>query len=183
MYLLQSQTEQLYFAFNTTLTLILVSWLALYRPMLLHCCPSMSLLYTQQCSQTHHYLPSPLQTEHLLVSWLALYTCCCIAVPVWPCCTPSSAVRLTIISPPPLQTEHLLVPVSRLALYTCCCIAAPVCLCCTLSSVVRLTIRQISLHVQRSVRVDVGYVFGVKTNPYLKIKYIFEIFHQPAVKL
>ena len=44
-------------------------------------------------------------------------------------------------------------------------------------------IRQISLHVQRRVRVDVGHVFGVKTNPYLKIKYTFEIFHQPAVKL
>ena len=43
--------------------------------------------------------------------------------------------------------------------------------------------RQISLHVQRRVRVDVGHIFGVKTNPYLKIKYTFEIFHQPAVKL
>ena len=43
--------------------------------------------------------------------------------------------------------------------------------------------RQISLHIQRRIRVDVGYVFGVKTNPYLKIKYTFEIFHQPAVKL
>ena len=42
---------------------------------------------------------------------------------------------------------------------------------------------QISLHVQRRIRVDVGHVFGVKTNPYLKIKYTFEIFHQPAVKL
>ena len=46
-----------------------------------------------------------------------------------------------------------------------------------------LGIRQISLYVQRRVRVDVGHVFGVKTNPYLKIKYTFEIFHQPAVKL
>ena len=44
-------------------------------------------------------------------------------------------------------------------------------------------IREISLHVQRRIRVDVGHVFGVKTNPYLKIKYTFEIFHQPAVKL
>ena len=43
--------------------------------------------------------------------------------------------------------------------------------------------RQISLYVQRRIRVDVGHVFGVKTNPYLKIKYTFEIFHQPAVKL
>ena len=43
--------------------------------------------------------------------------------------------------------------------------------------------REISLHVQRRIRVDVGHVFGVKTNPYLKIKYTFEIFHQPAVKL
>ena len=40
---------------------------------------------------------------------------------------------------------------------------------------------QISLYVQRRVRVDVGHVFGVKTNPYLTIKYTFEIFHQPAV--
>ena len=46
-----------------------------------------------------------------------------------------------------------------------------------------LIIRKISLHVQRRVRVDVGHVFGTKTNPYLKIKYTFEIFHQPAVKL
>ena len=44
-------------------------------------------------------------------------------------------------------------------------------------------IREISLYVQRRVRVDVGHVFGVKTNPYLEIKYTFEIFHQPAVKL
>ena len=44
-------------------------------------------------------------------------------------------------------------------------------------------IREISLHVQRRIRVDVGHVFGIKTNPYLKIKYTFEIFHQPAVKL
>ena len=43
--------------------------------------------------------------------------------------------------------------------------------------------REISLHVQRRIRVDVGHVFGVKTNPYLKIKYTIEIFHQPAVKL
>ena len=43
--------------------------------------------------------------------------------------------------------------------------------------------REISLHVQRRIRVDVGLVFGVKINPYLKIKYTFEIFHQPAVKL
>ena len=43
--------------------------------------------------------------------------------------------------------------------------------------------RQISLYVHRRIRVDVGHVFGVKTNPYLKIKYTFEIFHQPAVKL
>ena len=43
--------------------------------------------------------------------------------------------------------------------------------------------REISLYVQRRIRVDVGHVFGVKTNPYLKIKYTFEIFHQPAVKL
>ena len=43
--------------------------------------------------------------------------------------------------------------------------------------------REISLHVQRHIRVDVGHVFGVKTNPYLKIKYTFEIFHQSAVKL
>ena len=42
--------------------------------------------------------------------------------------------------------------------------------------------RQILLHVQRRIRVDVGHVFSVKTNPYLKIKYTFEIFHQPAVK-
>ena len=44
-------------------------------------------------------------------------------------------------------------------------------------------IRQILLYVQRRIRVDVAHVFGVKTNPYLKIKYTFEIFHQPAVKL
>ena len=43
--------------------------------------------------------------------------------------------------------------------------------------------REISLHVQQRIRVDVGHVFGVKTNLYLKIKYTFEIFHQPAVKL
>ena len=43
--------------------------------------------------------------------------------------------------------------------------------------------RQISLYVQRRIRVDVGHVFGVKTNQYLKIKFTFEIFHQPAVKL
>ena len=43
--------------------------------------------------------------------------------------------------------------------------------------------RQISLHVQRRIRVDVGHVFGVKTNPYLKIKYTLELFHQPAVKI
>ena len=43
--------------------------------------------------------------------------------------------------------------------------------------------REISLHVQRRIRVDVGHVFGIKTNPYLKIKYTFEIFHQTAVKL
>ena len=45
--------------------------------------------------------------------------------------------------------------------------------------------REISFHVQRRIglRVDVGHVFGVKTNPYLKIKYTFEIVHQPAVKL
>ena len=43
--------------------------------------------------------------------------------------------------------------------------------------------RQISLHVQRHIRVDVGHVFGTKTNPYLKIKYAFESFHQPAIKL
>ena len=43
--------------------------------------------------------------------------------------------------------------------------------------------REISLYIQRRVRVDVGHVFSVKTNPYLKIKYTFEIFHQPAVKL
>ena len=43
--------------------------------------------------------------------------------------------------------------------------------------------REISLYVQRRIRVDVGHVFGVKTNPYLKIKYTLEIFHQPAVKL
>ena len=28
--------------------------------------------------------------------------------------------------------------------------------------------REISLYVQRRIRVDVGHVFGVKTNPYLK---------------
>ena len=44
-------------------------------------------------------------------------------------------------------------------------------------------IREISLHVQRRIRVDVGLVFNVKINSYLKIKYTFEIFHQPAVKL
>ena len=43
--------------------------------------------------------------------------------------------------------------------------------------------REISLHVQRRIRVDVGLVFDVKINPYLKIKNTFEIFHQPAVKL
>ena len=43
--------------------------------------------------------------------------------------------------------------------------------------------REISLYVQGRIRVDVGHIFGVKTNPYLKIKYTFEIFHQPAVKL
>ena len=41
--------------------------------------------------------------------------------------------------------------------------------------------REISLHVQQRIRVDVGFIFGVKINPYLKIKYTFEIFHQPAV--
>ena len=44
-------------------------------------------------------------------------------------------------------------------------------------------IRQISLYVQQRIRVEVGHVFGTKTNPYLKIKYTFEIFHQPAIKL
>ena len=48
---------------------------------------------------------------------------------------------------------------------------------------IRSNNREISLHVQRRIRVDVGHVFGVKTNPYLKIKYTFEIFHQHAVKL
>ena len=43
--------------------------------------------------------------------------------------------------------------------------------------------REISLHVQRRIRVDFGLVFGVKINLYLKIKYTFEIFHQPAIKL
>ena len=43
--------------------------------------------------------------------------------------------------------------------------------------------REISLHVERRIRVDVGLVFGVKINMYLKIKYTFEIFYQPAVKL
>ena len=43
--------------------------------------------------------------------------------------------------------------------------------------------REISLHVQRRIGVDVGLVFGVKINPYLKVKYTLEIFHQPAVKL
>ena len=31
--------------------------------------------------------------------------------------------------------------------------------------------RETSLYVQRRARIDVGHVFGVKTNPYLKIKY------------
>ena len=48
---------------------------------------------------------------------------------------------------------------------------------------IEMNIRQISPHVQRRIRVDVGHVFGVKTNPHLKIKYTFEIFNQPAVKL
>ena len=43
--------------------------------------------------------------------------------------------------------------------------------------------REISLHVQRRIRVDVGLVFSVKINLYLKIKYTLEIFHQPALKL
>ena len=47
----------------------------------------------------------------------------------------------------------------------------------------RYVSREISPHVQRRIRVDVGLVFGVKINPYLKIKFTFEIFHQPAVKL
>ena len=38
-------------------------------------------------------------------------------------------------------------------------------------------IREISLYVQRRIRVDFGLVFGVKINPYLKIKYTFEIFY------
>ena len=50
-----------------------------------------------------------------------------------------------------------------------------------LESEEHLDTREISLYVQRCVRVDNGHVFGVKTNPYLKIKYTFEIFHQPAV--
>ena len=33
--------------------------------------------------------------------------------------------------------------------------------------------REISLYVQWRIRVDVGHIFGVKTNPYLKIKYTF----------
>ena len=53
----------------------------------------------------------------------------------------------------------------------------------TYTSLQNLSIREISPYVQRRVRVDIGNVFGVKTNPYLKIKYTFEIFHQPAVKL
>ena len=44
-------------------------------------------------------------------------------------------------------------------------------------------IREILLHVQRHIYADIGLVFGVKINPYLKIKDTFEIFHQPAVKL
>ena len=44
-------------------------------------------------------------------------------------------------------------------------------------------VREISLHVQQHQCVDVGLVFSVKINPCLKIKYTFEIFHQPAVKL
>ena len=44
-------------------------------------------------------------------------------------------------------------------------------------------IRDILLRVQQRIRVDVGLVFGVKINLYLKIKYTFESFHQPAVKL
>ena len=54
---------------------------------------------------------------------------------------------------------------------------------CAISGPLKRVNREISLHVQRRIRVDVGHVFGVKTNPYLKIKYTFEIFHQPAVKL
>ena len=42
---------------------------------------------------------------------------------------------------------------------------------------------EILLHVQRRIPVDIGLVFGVKINPYLKIKYTFKNFHQPAVKL
>ena len=52
-----------------------------------------------------------------------------------------------------------------------------------LSKVPTVDNREISLHVQRRIRVDVGHVFGVKTNLYLKIKYTFEIFHQPAVQV
>ena len=37
-------------------------------------------------------------------------------------------------------------------------------------------IRQISLHVQRRIRVEVGHVFPVKINPYWKFNYSFEIF-------
>ena len=47
----------------------------------------------------------------------------------------------------------------------------------------KLINREISLYVQLRIRVDVGLVFGVKINPYLKIKYTFEIFYQHAVKL
>ena len=36
-------------------------------------------------------------------------------------------------------------------------------------------IMDISLYVQRRIRVDVGHVFDVKINPYVKMKYTFEI--------
>ena len=54
--------------------------------------------------------------------------------------------------------------------------------CVFLNGLLRVS-REILLHVQRRIRVDVGHVFGVKRNPYLKIKYTFESFHQPAAKL
>ena len=46
-----------------------------------------------------------------------------------------------------------------------------------------LYIGEISLQGQQRICADVGYVFVVKINLYLKIKYTLEITYQPAVKL
>ena len=45
--------------------------------------------------------------------------------------------------------------------------------------------RDVLLYIQQQIRikVQVDYVFTVKINLYLKMKYAFESFHQPAVTL